>query len=406
MLRRASSKTPESLVRRVSFSPEVSVRVMEKPDQDVVAFLKKHEHEDAAVLERMLADFLAGRSAKSAGKGKGTHGKGKGQASPPALCDASRPRVKRENEEAEPPKRELKRLRHLKTSESTPEEQDSATTKKKKMREEEPEEPVKEKKTKKKDVEESEEPVKEKKTKKKDVEGSEEPVKEKKVKKKDVEEPEEPVKEKKVKKKDVEESEEPVKEKKTKKKDVEEPEEPVKEKKVKKKDLQEPDKPVQKTKVVQPPVEDNELESEEPLTEEEEDVREFMKSIGAPSPPPRRKEPLKGSEGGLRIYDLKAVRRVPKFGGAPYDQPCSAATPTNYKQLTLYDLSTVHVVTAKGTNEGKGESKGAVLAAPEGSKLSCEMFAVFVSEYGWLSGPKSAEKMLGARSPFFFNCES
>ena len=338
MLRRASSKTPESLVRRVSFSPEVSVRVMEKPDQDVVAFLKKHEHEDAAVLERMLADFLAGRSAKSAGKGKGTHGKGKGQASPPALCDASRPRVKRENEEAEPPKRELKRLRHLKTSESTPEEQDSATTKKKKMREEEPEEPVKEKKTK-----------------KKDVEGSEEPVKEKKV---------------------------------------------------KKKDLQEPDKPVQKTKVVQPPVEDNELESEEPLTEEEEDVREFMKSIGAPSPPPRRKEPLKGSEGGLRIYDLKAVRRVPKFGGAPYDQPCSAATPTNYKQLTLYDLSTVHVVTAKGTNEGKGESKGAVLAAPEGSKLSCEMFAVFVSEYGWLSGPKSAEKMLGARSPFFFNCES
>ena len=237
---------------------------MEKPDQDVVAFLKKHEHEDAAVLERMLADFLAGRSAKSAGKGKGTHGKGKGQASPPALCDASRPRVKRENEEAEPPKRELKRLRHLKTSESTPEEQDSTTTKKKKMREEEPEEPVKEKKTK---------------------------------------------------KKDVEESEEPVKEKKTKKKDVEEPEERVKEKKVKKKDLQEPDKPVQKTKVVQPPVEDNELESEEPLTEEEEDVREFMKSIGAPSPPPRRKEPLKGSEGGLRIYDLKAVRRFPKFGG-------------------------------------------------------------------------------------------
>ena len=440
--------------------------------KEMLAFLEEHKDEDEATLKRMLADFLANRAAKSAGKGQGMlQGKGKGQVPSPALCDrpAKAPKGgKGVKQEPDSGPQQLKRLRHLTTSECLPDEKSAQKSKTKKLEEppektskkgQSPEEPVKPKSKKTTEEEEavkSQKPVgdkskktaeelakqnktqktcpeNDKKTKKKkqsDPEENEEPVQVKTKKKKhsdpqDVEEADQEKKTKKKKQSDPQDVEEPDQEKTTKKKkhsDPQDDEEPVQEKtKTKKKRGVEESEPVQeimekplksskkdprpeqaqngetkmkdkvkaeappekKKKHTQPPAEDNELESEElGNTEEEADTKEFWETIRAAR---QQKEALKA--GGTRIYDLKAVTRVPKFGGAPYDQPYCCTTPKRYTQLTLHDLDTVRFSSPKGASEGKGQGKKATPAEAGGSKLACEF------------GLKFYVRLLGATQP-------
>ena len=281
---------------------------------------------------------------------------------------------------------------------------------------EENEEPVQEKTKKKKqsNPQDDEEPDQEKTTKKKkhsdpqDVEEADQEKKTKKKKQSDPQDVEEPDQEKTTKKKkhsDPQDDEEPVQEKtKTKKKSGVEESEPVQEimEKPLKSSKKDPrpeqaqngetkmkDKvkaeapPEKKKKHTQPPAEDNELESEElGNTEEEADTKEFWETIRAAR---QQKEALKA--GGTRIYDLKAVTRVPKFGGAPYDQPYCCTTPKRYTQLTLHDLDTVRFSSPKGASEGKGQGKKATPAEAGGSKLACEF------------GLKFYVRLLGATQP-------